>query len=108
MEPKSEGNEDRVAVLANTSFARRDDRGRGVRRAWRREPSEAARGFVGIAFGVAPDVSGFECFYLRPTNGRADDQVRRIETPVQYVSFPELPWYRLRKDFRGSTKATST
>jgi hypothetical protein len=38
---------------------------------------EAARGFVGVAFRVAADASRFECFYLRPTNGRADDQVRR-------------------------------
>src|SRR6188474_660155 len=38
---------------------------------------EGARGFVGIAFRVAPDQSRFECIYLRPTNGRAEDQVRR-------------------------------
>jgi hypothetical protein len=38
--------------------------------------------------------SGFECFYLRPTNGRADDQVRRNHS-VQYISFRGFPWYRL-------------
>ena len=37
----------------------------------------AARGFVGIAFRVARDKSQFELIYLRPTNGRADDQLRR-------------------------------
>src|ERR1700754_4116662 len=47
---------------------------------------EGARGFVGVAFRVAADVSRFECFYLRPTNGRADDQVRRNHSS-QYISF---------------------
>jgi hypothetical protein len=97
MEPKAEGNEDRVAVLTNTSFQEGT-----IEAEVSGEPGpgafEAARGFVGIAFGVALDVSGFECFYLRPTNGRADDQVRRNHS-VQYVSFPEFPWYRLRKEF---------
>jgi hypothetical protein len=59
--------------------------------------AEAARGFVGLAFRVAADVSKFECFYLRPTNGRADDQVRRNHS-VQYVSFPGFPWPKLRKE----------
>lgn len=59
---------------------------------------EAARGFVGVAFRVAADVSRFECFYLRPTNGRAEDQVRRNHS-AQYISFPEFPWQRLRKQF---------
>jgi hypothetical protein len=34
-----------------------------------------ARGFVGIAFRLQN--GRFEYIYLRPTNGRADDQVRR-------------------------------
>lgn len=58
---------------------------------------EAARGFAGVAFRVAADVSKFECFYLRPTNGRAEDQVRRNHS-AQYVSLPEFPWFRLRKE----------
>src|SRR5262245_18100351 len=33
-----------------------------------------ARGFVGVAFRVSPEAAKYECFYLRPTNGRADDQ----------------------------------
>jgi len=60
--------------------------------------AQGARGFVGIAFRVAADVSRFECFYLRPTNGRADDQVRRNHS-AQYISFPDFPWPRLRKEF---------
>jgi len=62
--------------------------------------NDAARGFVGIAFRVKPDQSGFECFYLRPTNGRADDQLRRNHA-TQYMSFPEFPWERLRKETPG-------
>lgn len=59
--------------------------------------SEQARGFVGIAFRIKPDNSAFECFYLRPTNGRADDQVRRNHSS-QYISFPDYPWYRSRRE----------
>ena len=63
---------------------------------------EGARGFVGVAFRVnldaAKDDAKYECFYLRPTNGRADDQVRRNHS-TQYISYPDFPWYQLRKDF---------
>lgn len=97
MKPKAEGSEDRVAVLPDTSF-----RDGTIELEVAGEPGpgafEAARGFVGVAFRVAPEVAGFECFYLRPTNGRADDQVRRNHS-VQYISFPEFPWHRLRKEF---------
>jgi hypothetical protein len=58
------------------------------------------RGFVGIAFRVQPHGSRFECFFLRPTNGRADDQLRRNHS-TQYVSHPEYPWYRLREESPG-------
>ena len=44
-----------------------------------------ARGFVGVAFRVAADPSKYECVYMRPTNGRADDQVRRNHS-TQYIS----------------------
>jgi 3-keto-disaccharide hydrolase len=63
---------------------------------------EGARGFVGVAFRVSPgaakDALKYECFYLRPTNGRADDQVRRNHS-TQYISFPDFPWQKLRKEF---------
>ena len=39
----------------------------------------------------------YDAFYLRPTNGRADDQVRRNHS-AQYISHPDLPWFRLRKE----------
>ena len=58
---------------------------------------EGARGFVGIAFRVQKDLQTYDAFYLRPTNGRADDQERRNHA-TQYVSHPEWPWFRLRKE----------
>jgi len=61
---------------------------------------ETARGFVGVAFRVAADMSSYEAFYLRPTNGRADDQLRRNHS-AQYISHPEYPWHRLREETPG-------
>jgi hypothetical protein len=61
---------------------------------------EGARGFIGIAFRVRGDGSRFEYFYLRPTNGRADDQLRRNHA-TQYASDPDFPWHRLRKESPG-------
>jgi hypothetical protein len=61
---------------------------------------ELARGFVGIAFRVAPDGPPFEAFYLRPYNGRSDDQLQRNHS-AQYISSPEFPWNRLRQEFPG-------
>lgn len=62
--------------------------------------SEGARGFVGIAFRVQDDPAKYEAFYIRPTNGRADDQLRRNHS-TQYVSAPDYPWQRLRKEQPG-------
>ena len=62
--------------------------------------AQAARGFIGLAFHLAPDAARYECFYLRPTNGRADDQLRRNHS-VQYVSEPDYPWNRLRDESPG-------
>ncbi len=59
-----------------------------------------ARGFIGMLFRVQPGGSRYECFYIRPTNGRADDQLRRNHS-VQYVSAPDWPWERLRKETPG-------
>jgi hypothetical protein len=55
-----------------------------------------ARGFVGVAFRVQPDRKIYDCFYLRPTNGRSDDQERRNHT-AQYISHPEHTWSALRE-----------
>src|SRR5579871_3670443 len=56
-----------------------------------------ARGFIGVAFRINGDNSKFECFYLRPTNGRADDQVRRNHS-IQYFSHPDYGFDRFRKE----------
>jgi hypothetical protein len=58
------------------------------------------RGFIGLAFRVQPHGARYECFYLRPTNGRADDQLRRNHS-AQYTSEPDYPWFRLRKENPG-------
>ncbi len=55
-----------------------------------------ARGFVGIAFRVGADRRTYDCFYLRPTNGRAEDQERRNHT-AQYISHPTHTWFALRE-----------
>ncbi len=57
----------------------------------------APRGFVGIVFRIAPDLSKFEGIYLRPTNARAEDQVRRNHS-TQYFSYPGYTFARLRKE----------
>jgi hypothetical protein len=55
------------------------------------------RGFIGLAFRVQDHGSRGEYFYLRPTNGRADDQLRRNHS-VQYESAPDFSWKRLRTE----------
>lgn len=58
---------------------------------------ESARGFIGVAFRINDSNSKFECIYIRPTNGRAEDQIRRNHA-IQYFSFPEYKFPRLRKE----------
>jgi hypothetical protein len=62
----------------------------------------AARGFVGVAFRIAADSGSYACeaFYIRPTNGRAEDQVRRNHA-TQYFSFPDHDFDRLRREAPG-------
>jgi hypothetical protein len=62
--------------------------------------SNTARGFIGLAFRATPHAAAFDCFYLRPTNGRADDQLRRNHA-TQYVSEPDYGWERLRTQSPG-------
>jgi hypothetical protein len=54
-----------------------------------------ARGFIGMAFRIAD--GKYEYIYLRPTNGRAEDQVRRNHA-TQYSSHPDFDFARLRKE----------
>jgi len=65
---------------------------------------ETARGFVGIAFRAALNASKMEVFYLRPTNGRANDQLRRNHSS-QYISIPGYPWEKLREETPGQYEA---
>ena len=55
-----------------------------------------ARGFIGIAFRLQSD-GRYEYIYLRPTNGRADDQIRRNHS-TQYSSHPDFDFARLRQE----------
>ena len=56
------------------------------------------RGFIGVAFRVSSDRTRYEYIYLRPDNGRAEDQVRRNHS-IQYSAHPDFPWPRMRKEF---------
>lgn len=55
------------------------------------------RGFIGLAFRIDDMNSKFESIYVRPANGRAEDQVRRNHS-IQYFSFPDYKYERLRKE----------
>jgi hypothetical protein len=94
--PKTAINEKTVALLKNIDFHN------GTIEATisgqpQMNAGEGARGFIGIAFRVSKDTSKMELFYIRPTNGRANDQVRRNHS-TQYVSLPGYPWDRSREE----------
>ena len=57
--------------------------------------SGTARGFIGIGFRLQN--GAFEYIYLRPTNGRADDQVRRNHS-TQYSSHPSFDFSVSRRE----------
>lgn len=59
--------------------------------------AQGARGFVGVAFRLQPDMQTYDAFYLRPTNGRAEEQERRNHA-AQYISHPAWTWDRMRKE----------
>ncbi|MDI6045475.1 hypothetical protein [Flavobacterium yafengii] len=63
-------------------------------------PFPAARGFIGVAYRVDQENKNFDAIYLRPSNGRADDQLRRNHT-IQYFSYPGNTFGRLRKEANG-------
>ena len=60
----------------------------------------AMKGFIGIAFRVQPHGAASEMFYLRPSNGRAPEQLTRNHS-AQYVSDPDFGWQRLRTETPG-------
>ena len=59
-----------------------------------------ARGFIGIAFRIDESNAKFECIYIRPTNGRAEEQLRRNRS-TQYFSYPDFKFDRLRNESPG-------
>ena len=61
-----------------------------------------ARGFVGVVFRVQTTDGSFatEGIYVRPTNGRAEDQVRRNHA-TQYFAYPGYDFARLRREAPG-------
>jgi hypothetical protein len=96
LEALKDGALEQLAVIEGTAF----DNGvieAEIAGAPRPGAPEGARGFVGIAFRVQDDMRTYDAFYLRPTNGRAEDQVRRNHS-AQYISHPDFPWFRLRKE----------
>lgn len=58
---------------------------------------EWARGFIGVAFRINNDDSKFESIYIRPDNGRSEDQIRRNHS-IQYFAYPDFKFDRLRKE----------
>ncbi len=96
---EQEPDEPSIAIIAGSDFKDGviETEVAGDRRA---DAPEDMRGFVGIAFRVQPQGSRFECFYVRLTNGRANDQLRRNHS-TQYISHPEYPWFRLREEMPG-------
>ena len=96
--PASADDTERLAVIEGTSF---QDGTIEVNVAGDTAPDAPPqlRGFVGIGFRVT-DASHFECFYIRPKNGRSEDQLQRNHS-TQYVSIPGFPWEKLRSETPG-------
>ena len=63
-----------------------------------------ARGFVGIAFRVDPNLTGasvpYDAIYLRPDNGRTDDPERKKHA-IQYISHPHFHFDVSREEAPG-------
>ena len=55
-----------------------------------------ARGFIGISFRIDDKNTKYESIYIRPTNGRADEQVRRNHS-IQYYAYPDFKFDKLRQ-----------
>lgn len=65
-----------------------------------------ARGFIGLAYRINDDNSAYESIYIRPTNGRAEDQFRRNHS-VQYYAYPDYKFDRLRAESKGEYETYS-
>ena len=96
MTPEQQGEMEQLAIIDGLEFASGVIEAE-IAGAVAPGAAEGARGFVGIAFRLSNDLRTYDAFYLRPTNGRAEDQERRNHA-LQYVSHPDWPWFRLRKE----------
>jgi len=100
----SSGGDDvsRIAIVRDTSFLNGTI---GVALTGDTAPDAPAnlRGFVGIAFRLADAGSQYECIYLRPKNGRSEDQVQRN---TQHNTFPFLD--SLGKNSAQNTQANTS
>lgn len=99
------GNAEALAIIRGSSFR---DGTIELNMSGNTAPNAPAfmRGFVGVAFRVSKDGSHFECFYLRPKNGRSEDQLQRNHS-VQYVSIPGFDWQELRTMTPGKYESYS-
>lgn len=59
-----------------------------------------ARGFIGVAFRIDGHDTSFESIYIRPTNGRNENQLRRNNS-TQYFSYPDYKFDRFRAETPG-------
>ena len=89
----SETTGDGVAWLEGESF------GNGIIELDIKGKDVLQRSFTGLAFH-GKDEKTLDAIYFRPFNFRSSDSVRRIHA-VQYVSHPDFPWDRLRKEQNG-------
>lgn len=65
-----------------------------------------ARAFAGVVFHVRDDARAFGSVYLRPLNGRRLNPTSpRADRAVQYFTYPDWPFDRLRDDFPGGYEA---
>jgi hypothetical protein len=57
-------------------------------------------GFLGLAVRMQGEMEKFEYVYLRPRNGRHENQLQRNHS-CQYSSHPGFDWKKLRDEFPG-------
>jgi hypothetical protein len=65
-----------------------------------KDAPDFARGFIGIAFHINEDDTQFEGIYIRPTNSRVNDQLRRNRS-TQYFSYPNHKFDDFRRTDSG-------
>src|SRR5438874_4081105 len=86
---KENSDEDMMAIVPGTDFAD-GTLEVDVSGAPRPGTGPTSKGFVGLAFRVK-DGENFELLYIRPVNGRVQDQAMRNHS-TQYVSAPGFGW----------------